>query len=141
MQQKLRTFALSALFSFGLTASAQTPVYLDDTKPIEQRVEDALSRMTLDEKIGVISDWGGTHDTDQAVKNGLDMEFGTWTNGLTTGASNAYDNYYLAQPYKQAILSGKYTEKELNDKVRRVLRLYLGDASDNLKLSKQFRLE
>ena len=31
------------------------PVYLDDTKNIEQRVEDALSRMTLDEKIGVLT--------------------------------------------------------------------------------------
>lgn len=40
----------------------------------------------------VVSDWGGAHDTDQAVKNGLDIEFGTWTNGLTMGASNAYDN-------------------------------------------------
>ena len=72
----------------------------------------------------VVSDWGGTHDTDQAVKNGLDMEFGTWTNGLSEGVSNAYDNYYLANAYKKGILSGKYTEKELNDKVRRVLRLY-----------------
>lgn len=72
----------------------------------------------------VISDWGGTHNTDEAVKNGLDMEFGTWTNGLNTGESNAYDMYYLANPYKQGIRSGKYTEKELNDKVRRVLRLY-----------------
>lgn len=72
----------------------------------------------------VVSDWGGTHDTDQAVKNGLDMEFGSWTNGLTEGASNAYDNYYLAEPYKKGILSGKYSEKELNDKVCRVLRLY-----------------
>ena len=72
----------------------------------------------------VVSDWGGTHDTDQAVKNGLDMEFGTWTNGLSEGVSNAYDNYYLANAYKKGILSGKYMEKELNDKVRRVLRLY-----------------
>ena len=72
----------------------------------------------------VVSDWGGTHDTDQAVKNGLDMEFGTWTNGLSEGVSNAYDNYYLANAFKKGILSGKYTEKELNDKVRRVLRLY-----------------
>lgn len=72
----------------------------------------------------VISDWGGTHSTDEAVKNGLDMEFGSWTNGLNWGASNAYDNYYLANPYKQGILSGKYSEKELNDKVRRVLRLF-----------------
>jgi TonB-dependent SusC/RagA subfamily outer membrane receptor len=46
----------------------------------------------------VVSDWGGAHDTDQSVKNGLDMEFGSWTNGLSWGASNAYDNYYLATP-------------------------------------------
>ncbi len=72
----------------------------------------------------VVSDWGGAHDTYQAVKNGLDMEFGTGTNGLSEGTRNAYDNYYLAMPYKKGILSGKYTDKELNDKVRRVLRLY-----------------
>ena len=33
---------------------ADTPVYLDDTKPIEERVEDALKRMTLKEKINII---------------------------------------------------------------------------------------
>ena len=33
---------------------AQTPVYLDETKPVEQRIDDALARMTLDEKIAVI---------------------------------------------------------------------------------------
>ena len=72
----------------------------------------------------VISDWGGCHDTDEAVKNGLDLEFGTWTDGLTMGKTNAYDSYYLAEAYKQAILSGKYTTKELDEKVRRVLRLF-----------------
>ncbi|MCD7793974.1 MAG: glycoside hydrolase family 3 C-terminal domain-containing protein, partial [Alistipes sp.] len=72
----------------------------------------------------VVSDWGGVHNTDEAVKNGLDMEFGTWTNGLTTGTSNAYDNYYLANPYIEGIREGRYTMKELEDKVRRVLRLY-----------------
>jgi len=72
----------------------------------------------------VVSDWGGTHDTEQSITNGLDMEFGTWTDGLKTGASNAYENYYLAQPYKRLIVSGKYTDKELNDKVRRILRLF-----------------
>lgn len=72
----------------------------------------------------VVSDWGGCHDTDQAVKNGLDMEFGSWTNGLSAGTSNAYDNYFLATPYIIGIQSGKYTTKELDDKVRRVLRLF-----------------
>ena len=72
----------------------------------------------------VVSDWGGCHDTDQAVKNGLDMEFGTWTDGMSTNRSNAYDLYYLATPYIQGIKSGKYTTRELDDKVRRVLRLF-----------------
>ena len=72
----------------------------------------------------VVSDWGGAHDLEQSVKNGLDIEFGTWTDGLTMGATNAYDNYYLSLPYMRAIQEGKFTQKELNDKVRRVLRLF-----------------
>ncbi|MBQ9171054.1 MAG: glycoside hydrolase family 3 C-terminal domain-containing protein [Bacteroidaceae bacterium] len=72
----------------------------------------------------VVSDWGGAHNMDQAVKNGLDMEFGTWTDGLTMGATNAYDMYYLSKGYQKAILEGKYTTKELDEKVRRVLRLF-----------------
>ena len=72
----------------------------------------------------VVSDWGGTHDTEQAITGGLDMEFGSWTNGLNAGASNAYDNYYLAAPYKKLIAEGKYTTRELDEKVRRVLRLF-----------------
>ena len=72
----------------------------------------------------VVSDWGGCHDTDEAITNGLDMEFGTWTDGLTMGATNAYDAYHLALPYKRMILEGKYTTKELDEKVRRVLRLF-----------------
>ena len=72
----------------------------------------------------VVSDWGGTHNMDEAIRNGLDMEFGTWTDGLTMGATNAYDNYYLAAAYKKAIQEGRYTTRELDDKVRRVLRLF-----------------
>lgn len=71
----------------------------------------------------VISDWGAVHDTRTAVSGGLDMEFGSWTNGLSEGTKNAYDNYYLATPYLKGIQDGTYSEKELNDKVRRVLRL------------------
>ena len=33
--------------------AAQTPVYLDETKPMEDRIEDALSRMTLEEKVAL----------------------------------------------------------------------------------------
>ena len=83
----------------------------------------------------VISDWGGAHDTRQAVENGLDMEFGTWTDGLAFGTSDAYDNYYLASPYRKLIQDGTYTEKELNDKVRRVLRLFF---RTNMNRNRQF---
>lgn len=71
----------------------------------------------------VVADWGGVHDTDQAIHNGLDMEFGTWTDGLSWGTSNAYDNYYLARPYLNKIKSGEVGTKELDEKVRRILRL------------------
>ncbi len=71
----------------------------------------------------VVSDWGGTNNTDQAIHNGLDLEFGTWTDGLSEGTKNAYDNYHLAQPYLNKIRSGEVGTDELDDKVRRVLRL------------------
>lgn len=71
----------------------------------------------------VISDWGAVHDTRTAVTGGLDMEFGSWTNGLSNGRSNAYDNYFLAEPYLNGIQDGTYSTDELDDKVRRVLRL------------------
>ena len=71
----------------------------------------------------VISDWGGTQSTEEAIFNSLDLEYGTWTDGLKMGLTNAYDNYYMARPYEQLIEEGKVGTKELDDKVRRVLRL------------------
>lgn len=81
----------------------------------------------------VISDWGGAHDTKQAVENGLDLEFGSWTNGLDWGASNAYDNYYLARPYLELLKKGEADEKTLDDKVRRILRLIFRTAMNTQK--------
>ena len=49
MKKLLTTFLLAC----SLTAAAQTPVYLDDSQPIEARVKDALSRMTLEEKVAM----------------------------------------------------------------------------------------
>ena len=71
----------------------------------------------------IISDWGGTQSTMEAIYNGLDLEYGTWTDGLQMGATNAYDNYMMADPYQKLIKEGKVGTKELDDKVRRVLRL------------------
>ena len=76
-------------------------------------------------KGAVVSDWGGTHNTDEAVRNGLDLEFGTGTNGLSGRAKKSYDNYYLALPFLEGIESGKYSMADLDDKVRRVLRLHM----------------
>lgn len=80
-----------------------------------------------------ISDWGGTHDTKEAVLGGLDMEFGTWTNGLNWSATNSYDNYFMAKTYLQMIQSGQLSTAELDDKVRRVLRLIFRTAMNTRK--------
>lgn len=77
----------------------------------------------------VISDWGAVHDTKQAVEGGLDMEFGTGTDGLT-GSGNSYDKYWLANNYYNGVRDGIYSEEQLNDKVRRVLRLTMRTAMD-----------
>lgn len=69
-----------------------------------------------------VSDWGAVHSTEEAANNGLDMEFGTGTDGLSSGTKNAYDSYYLALPYLKGLKEGKYSVEGLDDKVRRILR-------------------
>jgi beta-glucosidase len=71
----------------------------------------------------VVSDWGGVNDTRQAIYHGLDMEFGTWTDGLSEGVSDAYSRYYLATPFLNLIKSGEVSEEEVDKKVRNILRL------------------
>ena len=39
------------------------------------------------------------------------------------GKTNSYESYYLAAPYKELIAKGEVGTKELDEKVRRVLRL------------------
>ena len=81
----------------------------------------------------VISDWGGVHSTDATAHGGLDLEFGTWTNGLTMGATKAYDNYFLATPYLNKLRSGELPVSELDTKVRNVLRLIFRTAMNTHK--------
>ena len=72
----------------------------------------------------VITDWGGAHDTKEAALNGLDIEMGSYTNGLTTeGEGFTYDDYYLARPYLEMLKSGEVPMSTIDDKARRVLRL------------------
>lgn len=70
----------------------------------------------------VVSDWGGCRVSEEAVKYGLDIEMGTWTNGLRGAASDSYRNYHMADPYLKGLREGKYTTEELDDKARRILR-------------------
>ncbi|MCU4155621.1 glycoside hydrolase family 3 C-terminal domain-containing protein [Carboxylicivirga sp. A043] len=73
----------------------------------------------------VVSDWGSAHDTKEAAIYGLDIEMGSWTNGLTSSIDLAYDNYYLATPFLKMLKEGEISEDVLDDKVRRILRLML----------------
>ncbi|MBE6283644.1 MAG: glycosyl hydrolase [Mediterranea massiliensis] len=71
----------------------------------------------------VVSDWGGTHDTKEAALNGLEVEMGSYTDGLSTDNSNGYDSYYLGNAYLNMIQEGKVPESVVNDKAARILRL------------------
>ena len=48
---KKTILSIMALVTWTAPAVAQTPVYLDDSQSIEARVQDALGRMTLKEKV------------------------------------------------------------------------------------------
>ncbi len=71
----------------------------------------------------LITDWGATHNTREAALNGLDIEMGTWTDGLNLTQKFAYDNYFLAKPFLNLLKSEEIAEEIVNDKVRRILRL------------------
>lgn len=98
---------------------------------------DRLLNKILKEEWGfdgvVISDWGGCEDTDEAIHNGLDLEFGTGTNGMSGGSRNTYDNYHLASPFLERIRKGEVGTEELDDKASRVLRLNMRTAMNTDK--------
>ncbi len=71
----------------------------------------------------VITDWGGAHDTDEAALNGLDIEMGTYTNGLTSEARFGYDDYFLACPYLDKLNAGTLPDSTIEAKAANVLRL------------------
>ncbi|MCC8118450.1 MAG: glycoside hydrolase family 3 C-terminal domain-containing protein [Bacteroidales bacterium] len=81
----------------------------------------------------VITDWGGCHDTREAALNGLDIEMGSFTNGLTSEADFGFNDYYLADPYYNLIEAGEVNDSIVNDKARRVLRLIFRTAMDQSK--------
>ncbi len=64
-----------------------------------------------------LSDWGGTHDTKEAIFHGLDIEMGT--------NAPSYDQYYLAENFLEQAKESEEIRSILDDKVRRILRLML----------------
>lgn len=81
----------------------------------------------------VISDWGGACDPDQAAAYGLDLEYGTWTDGLTSKGKTSYDSYMLADPYLERLRDGRASLKTLDDKAGRVLKLIFRTAMNRKK--------
>ncbi len=81
----------------------------------------------------VITDWGGAHNTEEAALNGLDIEMGSYTNGLTSESDFGYDDYYLGKAYLQMIKDGKVPESIVNDKAARILRLIFRTAMNRNK--------
>lgn len=62
----------------------------------------------------VISDWNAVHSTVKSIKNGLDIEMGT---------EKDYNDFYFAQPLIDAVRNNKVSESEVDQSVRRVLRV------------------
>lgn len=81
----------------------------------------------------VVTDWGGAHDTREAALNGLDIEMGSFTNGLTSESDFGFNDYFLADPYYNMILEGQVPDSIVDDKARRVLRLIFRTAMDQSK--------
>ncbi|MCR6508889.1 glycoside hydrolase family 3 C-terminal domain-containing protein [Bacteroides sp. KH569_7] len=81
----------------------------------------------------VVTDWGGAHDTYEAAVNGLDIEMGSYTNGLTSESAFTYNDYYLANSYLQMLKDGKVPMSTIDDKASRILRLIFRTAMNRQK--------
>ena len=82
----------------------------------------------------VVTDWGAAHDTKESIFNGLDVEMGSYTNGLTSEATGfTYDDYYLGKAYYNMALKGEVPDSIINDKASRILRLIYLTTLDSSK--------
>lgn len=89
----------------------------------------------------VVTDWGAAHDTYESVMNGLDIEMGSYTNGLTSESSFGYDDYFLGKAYLNMVKEGKVPMEVVNDKAARILRLIFRTAMNRQKPYGSFTTE
>ena len=98
--------------------------YLDQHASHNEVLIDQILKGDLNFDGVVITDWGAAHNTDEAIFNGLDVEMGTYTNGLTSEAGDfGYEDYYLGRAYYEKCLRGEVPDSIINDKAARILRL------------------
>ena len=87
----------------------------------------------------VMSDWASVHDTQEALRNGTDLEMGTdlflmysgidqskataTAGGAAAPVRSLYDRFFLADPALAAIKKDPTLVPLLDDKVRRILRV------------------
>jgi beta-glucosidase len=88
----------------------------------------------------VMSDWGSVHNTDEALRNGTDLEMGTDLSLMyssvdqsaataaasstpATPARSYYDRFFLADPALAAVKKDPTLVPLIDDKVRRILRV------------------
>ena len=82
----------------------------------------------------LVSDWGGTTNTQEAVYGGLDIEMGTFTDGKLKESEFTYNDYYLAKPFEKLINEGKVPMSVLDEKAARVLRVIFRTAMNPNKV-------
>ena len=63
----------------------------------------------------VVSDWNAVHDTRETALSGLDLEMGT--------VDKPYNEFYFADPLREAVQKGDVPLAVVDDKVRRNLRV------------------
>ncbi len=86
----------------------------------------------------VVTDWGAAHDTYESVMN---IEMGSYTNGLTSESSFGYDDYFLGKAYLNMVKEGKVPMEVVNDKAARILRLIFRTAMNRQKPYGSFTTE
>lgn len=132
-----RIFITLCATTLSLSVIAQTPVYMDETRPIEERVKDAIGRMTLEEKVamchaqskfcspgvprlGIPELWSsdGSHGVRYEISWNT-WDEADWTNDSCTAMPNltclaATWNPRMAALYGQAIgEEARYREKDI----------------------------